>query len=296
MKKKVATPFLKWAGGKKQLIYEIEKYYPFKDRKILKYAEPFIGGGAVLFDILNRFEIKEAYISDINKELIITYEIIKNYLNDLIIILNKYQEEYWKADDIKRKEIYLERREEFNKLKSQNNNNTVKAALFIFLNKTCFNGLYRENKKGYFNVPIGQYKKPTICDEENLRIVSEKLKKVEIKFASYEESYDFIDEKTFVYLDPPYRPLNKTSCFTSYTKYDFTDKEQIELAEYIHKLDEKGAKILLSNSDPKNYNKEDNFFDELYSDYRIEKVLGNRMINSNGENRKKIGEILVRNY
>lgn len=298
MNTKVVKPFLKWAGGKKQLISEIQKYYPFDNRNIKKYAEPFIGGGAVLFDILNKYEIDDVYISDVNKELIITYNTVKNYSRELISILKEYQEEYYKATETKRKEIYLEKRQEFNILKQQNDtkNNVVQAALMIFLNKTCFNGLYRENKKGYFNVPMGNYKNPLICDEENLRIASEKLKKVSIHLVSYEKSYDFIDEKTFVYLDPPYRPLNKTSSFTSYTKDNFTDKEQLELAEYVSKLNKKGAKILLSNSDPKNYDENDNFFDEIYSEYKINRILATRMINSKAEKRGQISEILISNF
>jgi len=139
-------------------------------------------------------------------------------------------------------------------------NNTKKAALFIFLNKTCFNGLYRVNKKGEYNVPMGAYKNPKICDEENLKNVSLALKNVKIIYADYRESESFIDEKTFVYIDPPYRPLNITSSFTSYTENDFSDKEQIELANYIDSLNEKGAKVVISNSDPKNTNENDNFF------------------------------------
>ena len=293
-----AKPFLKWAGGKKQLIQEIEKFYPFETKNIKKYAELFIGGGAVLFDVLNKFDIEEIYISDVNREIINTYEVIKFNLEELIEILKKYQEEYSQANDEKRREIYLMKREKFNELKTffKNEKKIEKSALMIFLNKTCFNGLYRENKKGYFNVPIGSYKNPLICDEENLRAVSKKLKKVKINLCSYENSLTFIDNKTFVYLDPPYRPLSSTSNFTSYTKDNFTDKEQLELAEYVNKINEKGAKILLSNSDPKNCNENDNFFDEIYSKYNIKRVSATRMINSKASNRKPINEILISNF
>ncbi|MBQ3438165.1 MAG: DNA adenine methylase [Fusobacterium sp.] len=293
-----AKPFLKWAGGKKQLIQEIEKFYPFETKNIKKYAELFIGGGAVLFDVLNKFDIEEIYISDVNREQINTYEVIKFNLEELIEILKKYQEEYSQANDEKRREIYLMKREKFNELKTffKNEKKIEKSALMIFLNKTCFNGLYRENKKGYFNVPIGSYKNPLICDEENLRAVSKKLKKVKINLCSYENSLTFIDNKTFVYLDPPYRPLSSTSNFTSYTKDNFTDKEQLELAEYVNKINEKGAKILLSNSDPKNCNENDNFFDEIYSKYNIKRVSATRMINSKASNRKPINEILISNF
>ena len=166
----------------------------------------------------------------------------------------------------------------------------------IFLNRTCFNGLYRVNKKGLFNVPMGDYKNPKICDEENLINISEKLKNVDIIHGDYKKSYDFIDENTFVYFDPPYRPLNQTSSFTSYTEYTFGDKEQVEFSEYFKLLNEKGAKLLLSNSDPKNENIEDNFFDDLYKEFDISRIEASRAINSNGGKRGKITEILVNNW
>ena len=174
--------------------------------------------------------------------------------------------------------------------------NSTGYNLFIFLNKTCFNGLYRVNKKGEFNVPMGAYKNPKICDKENLKNVAMALKNVKIVYADYRESKDFIDEKTFVYIDPPYRPLNLTSSFTSYTENDFSDKEQIELAEYIDVLNKKGAKIVMSNSDPKNNNTDDNFFDELYKNYNINRVKATRMLNSNASLRGAINELLITNY
>lgn len=293
-----AKPFLKWAGGKKQLISEIEKYYPFKDKSIKKYVEPFIGGGAILFDILNKYELEEIYISDINKELINTYEVIKNNLEYLLILLRQYQEEYENISDDFRKKYYEEKRKLFNELKKIENTDRKieRASLFIFLNKTCFNGLYRENKEGYFNVPIGKYKNPLICDEKNLKTISNKLKKVNINLGSYENSIDFIDKETFVYLDPPYRPLTKTSNFTSYTKFEFADNEQIKLSKYFQMIDKKGAKVLLSNSDPKNYDENDNFFEILYNGYKIKRIFATRMINSKAENRKKITELLISNF
>ena len=169
------------------------------------------------------------------------------------------------------------------------------AALMIFLNKTCFNGLYRVNKKGDFNVPMGNYKMPKICDEENLINISQKLKNVNIVYGDYKNSYNFIDENTFVYFDPPYRPLNKTASFTSYTEFSFEDREQKELSEYFELLNKKNAKLLLSNSDPKNENIDDDFFDELYKNFIIKRVKSQRAINSKGTNRGKITEILVSN-
>ena len=288
-------PFLKWAGGKGQLIDKIEKFYPF-DNKINKYAEPFIGGGAVLFDILNKFELEKIYISDVNFELLNCYKVIKEKVKELINELKVFEDRFLVKVKEDRKEYYYAKREQFNKLKLENNNEEVKrAALMIFLNRTCFNGLYRVNKKGLFNVPMGDYKNPKICDEENLINISEKLKNVDIIHGDYKKSYDFIDKNTFVYFDPPYRPLNQTSSFTSYTEYTFEDEQQIELSKYFKLLNKKGAKLLLSNSDPKNENIEDNFFDDLYKGFDINRIEANRAINSNGGKREKITEILVSN-
>lgn len=297
IKGKVVKPFLKWAGGKGQLIKEIEHYYPFND-VITKYAEPFVGGGAVLFDILSKYNIKEIYISDINAELINTYLIIKHRINDLIGLLMEYQKSYIELDAEKRKVYYLRMRQKFNdlKIKSDKTENITKAALMIFLNKTCFNGLYRVNKKGLFNVPMGSYKNPLICDERNLRAVSYKLQQAEIVCGSYKESAGFIDKHTFVYLDPPYRPLTKTSNFTAYTETPFTDAEQIELANFVGKIDKKGAKIVISNSDPKNANEDDEFFDNIYGKYNIKRVEAKRAINRNSDSRGKITEILISNF
>ena len=291
-------PFLKWAGGKGQLLKEIEKYYPFECGKITKYAEPFVGGGAVLFDILNKYELNEIYISDINTDLINTYSIIRDEIDELIEILSVMQCEYLSLNDDERKIYYINQRDKFNELKVCNDIgiNIVKAALMIFLNKTCFNGLFRVNKKGAFNVPIGSYKKPMICDENNLRAVSLKLQNVKIICGDYRNSSDFIDENTFVYFDPPYRPLTETSSFTAYTQNSFSDNEQIELAKFVDKMSKKGAKIVISNSDPKNTNQYDDFFDNIYSSHTIKRVDAVRMINSNSDSRGKIKELLISNF
>lgn len=291
-------PFLKWAGGKTQIISEIEKYYPFKNTTINKYAEPFVGGGAVLFDILNKYNLKEVYISDINADLINTYNTIRNNIESMIDMLSTMQTEFIPMNTEDRKSYYIKKRERFNELKLNCNEtiNIEKAALMIFLNKTCFNGLYRVNKNGEFNVPIGRYNNPTICDEENLKSVSEKLKNVTIICGDYRKSADFIDKDTFVYFDPPYRPLTKTSNFTSYTENAFDDKSQIELASYVDILHKKGAKILVSNSDPKNINTDDTFFDEMYASYFIRRVDASRVINSKSQARGKIKELLITNF
>ena len=291
-------PFIKWVGGKGQLLPEINKLYPIElGKNITKYAEIFLGGGAVLFDILSKYKLDEVYISDKNLELINTYKSIRDNVDILIKSLKEMEEQYIPLDNENRKDYYYKKREEYNSLKINiEENNIEKAVLFIFLNKTCFNGLYRVNKKGEFNVPIGTYKKPKICDEENLKNVSMALKKVKIVYADYRESEEFIDNKTFVYIDPPYRPLNITSSFTSYTENDFSDEEQIELAEYINVLNKKGAKIVISNSDPKNNDIDDNFFDKLYKNYNINRVKATRMLNSNASLRGAINELLITNY
>ena len=291
-------PFIKWVGGKGQLLPEINKLYPIElGKNINKYAEIFLGGGAVLFDILSKYKLDEVYISDKNLELINTYKSIRDNVVILIKSLKEMEEQYIPLNNEDRKIYYYEKREEYNSLKINSEmNNIEKAILFIFLNKTCFNGLYRVNKKGKFNVPMGAYKKPKICDEENLKNVSLTLRNVKIVYADYRESEKFIDDKTFVYIDPPYRPLNITSSFTSYTENDFNDKEQIELAEYINVLNKKGAKIVISNSDPKNNDIDDNFFDKLYKNYNINRVKATRMLNSNASLRGAINELLITNY
>lgn len=293
---KESKPFLKWAGGKGQLLKEIAKYYPFTDSNLTKYAEPMVGGGAVLFDILNKYDLKDVYISDSNFELMNTYTVVRDNVNELVNLLDTIQTEFIPLDDDGRKEYYYAKRERFNLLKLKKDASIELAALMIFLNKTCFNGLYRVNKKGLFNVPMGSYKNPLICDERNLKEVSKKLQKVTIVCGDYTEAKDFIDEHTFVYIDPPYRPLNDTAGFTAYTETAFGDAQQIELARFINEIDKKGAKIVLSNSDPKNEKEDDTFFDDLYSDYTIARVNAVRMINSDSKNRGKIKELLISNF
>lgn len=299
MKKVQLKPFIKWAGGKGQLINYIRNTYP-KDLggNVNKYAEPFVGGGAVFFDILSNYKLSFMYISDINAELINSYRIIRDNVEELIGMLSVYQSKYLTADAENRKKIYYKKRERFNDIKINGDEsiNIEKAALFIFLNKTCFNGLYRVNRSGGFNVPMGAYKNPLICDADNLRNISAALQKVTIVCGDYKESEKFIDQNTFVYFDPPYRPLTNTANFTAYTENIFDDKAQIELSNYVKLLGRKGAKVVVSNSDPKNSDVEDLFFDNLYINHRIDRVQASRMINCNGELRGKINELLIVNY
>lgn len=291
-------PFLKWAGGKGQLLKEIEKQYPFYDNNIKKYVEPFVGGGAVFFDILNKYDLESIYISDTNDDLINAYRTIKYNSLELIELLKIMENEYLDKDKVRRKQYYLEKRQIFNdlKIKKSNEFNILKASYLIFLNRTCFNGLYRVNSKGLFNVPMGSYKNPQICDEKNIIAISNKLKRVEIKCADFKDSEDFIDENTFVYFDPPYRPITKTANFTAYTSNEFNDNNQIELANFVKKIDKKGAKFVLSNSDPKNTDEEDNFFDNLYSEFKIRRVEAKRMINSDSKKRGNVKELLISNF
>ena len=197
-----------------------------------------------------------------------------------------------------RKSYYMAKRERFNALKINVDEsvNIEKATLMIFLNKTCFNGLFRVNKKGFFNVPMGSYKNPTICDEKNLKEVSQKLQKVTVVCGDYRMSKDFIDEHTFVYFDPPYRPLTDTASFTAYTENLFNDDSQKELANFVDELNKKGAKIVVSNSDPKNSNTKDDFFDNIYSAHKIKRVEATRMINCNKESRGRIKELIISNF
>jgi len=291
-------PFLKWAGGKNQLLSEIEKYYPFGDGSITKYAEPFVGGGAVLFDILSKYSLDSVYISDVNFDLINTYISIRDKVDALIDLLSVLQNEYLKRDSENRRDYYLDRRCDFNSLRStQKGVESIKrAALMIFLNKTCFNGLYRVNRMGSFNVPSGIYKTPKICDEENLRAVADKLKNVEIVCDDFKASATFVDKHTFVYFDPPYRPLTVSSSFTSYTEIGFDDENQIELANFVKELSKTGAKVVVSNSDPKNVDVNDDFFDSMYSFCKIKRVEAARMINSKGDARGKVKELLISSF
>ena len=294
-------PFVKWAGGKNKLIPQMEQYYPkeLKENKIDVYIEPFVGGGAILIDILKKYNIKKAYAFDINKNLINCYNIIKDKIESLVLELKKLEEEYLKLDDENRKEYYYDIRKKYNSINIENENEALeKTTYFIFLNKTCFNGLYRENRRGQFNVPIGKYKNPTIFDEENLIELSKLIKNVTFINGDYRESYKYIEENTFIYFDPPYRPINKTSSFTSYSKEDFNDENQKKLGEYFRKINDNNSnvKLMLSNSNPKNNNEKDDFFEQIYNGFKINEIKANRMINSNKEKRGKISELLIINY
>ena len=294
----IIKPFVKWAGGKGSLISQLTNFYPFelKDGIIEKYVEPFVGGGAVLIDILQKYDVKEAYAFDINKDLINCYNVIKAKVEELIKELEIKEKNFLKLEYEDRQKYFYDIRKKYNSYCLKENLDVKRASEFIFLNRTCFNGLYRVNKNGEFNVPCGKYRNPTICDYKNLRDLSKLLQNVVFQYGDYKKSKEYIDENTFVYFDPPYRPLSVTSAFTSYTKEDFDDENQKELAKYYKELDLKNAKLMLSNSNPKNTNKEDDFFEEIYKGFNINEVSAKRMINSNSKGRGEISELLITNY
>ena len=293
---KIAKPFVKWAGGKAQLLNEIDNAIPNhikQDR--FTYIEPFVGGGAVLFWILQKYpDIEQAVINDINTDLTNSYQTIKENVEDLISILQEWEKEYHSLKDKPeiKKEYYYSKRELFN---SRTSDKTTQTALFIFLNRTCFNGLYRVNRKNEFNVPIGSYKTPMICDEDNLRAVNQILQKVTILNGDFEETLKYAEQETIFYFDPPYKPLSNTSSFNSYTKDEFDDNEQIRLAKFCEKIDLLGFNWILSNSDVKGKNPNDNFFDDLYRDFNIKRVMARRNINSNPNKRGELTELLITN-
>lgn len=291
-----AKPFIKWVGGKSQLVDEIKILISSQGGgKCKKYAEPMIGGGAIFFNIASLPNFNEFYISDINPKLINTYSVIQHNVEDLITELQKLSVAFLSKSTDEQKTFYYSIRDSFNNIELAENTSVNKASEFIFLNRTCFNGLYRENRNGKFNVPMGKYKNPLICDSENLERVSKLLQNVVIKCGDYSLSNTFIDKDTLVYFDPPYRPISKTANFTSYNATFFNDNEQNRLFEFVNEIHKKGANFILSNSDPKNTNSADNFFDDLYKDYNIKRVLASRMINSKSDKRGQISELLIYN-
>ncbi len=290
-------PFLKWVGGKGQLIPTFEGYLPahLTQRDDITYIEPFVGGGAMLFYMLQHFPgIQRAVINDINPDLIGVYKTVQNSVEELIQVLTEQERAYHALPSSEAQQnFFYQVRERYNEKQLSLVEN---SACFIFLNKTCFNGLYRVNSKGAFNVPFGKYKNPLICDQATLRSDSKLLSSVEILCGDFEQTRNYITDNTFFYFDPPYRPLNATSCFKSYAKEAFNDKEQIRLRDYADELTKQGCDVMLSNADCRAVHPEDTFLDELYSEYIIERVWASRAINSNGAKRGKLLELLIRNY
>ena len=292
-----AKPFIKWVGGKSQLIEQLDAQLPadFGNWENVTYIEPFVGGGAMLFYMLQRYpNIQHAIINDINPDLAICYRTVRDNPNQLIESLRDIESAYFALQsEEERKEFFMAVRDRYNEKNLDPIENTTK---FFFLNRTCFNGLYRVNKKGLFNVPFGKYSNPTICDPETILKDSGLLQRVEILNGDFEWTFEYAQDNTLFYFDPPYRPLSDTSSFNNYTKEAFNDDEQIRLKKYCDRINDAGFKFMLSNSDCKSVNGEDNFFDVLYAAYQIERVWASRNINSNPSKRGELTEILVRNY
>ena len=275
-KEETLQPFLKWVGGKRQLLPEIRKHYPADYNT---YYEPMVGGGAVLFDLTP----KKAVISDVNPDLIEAYTVIRDSLPELIQSLQKHSNTQEYFYEIRA----LDRNEELFKSLTP----VERVSRLIYLNRTCFNGLYRVNKSGFFNVPFGKYKNPKILNEEGLTSVSKFLNEndIQIKHADFAMAIEETAKGDFVYIDPPYDPVSKTASFTSYSKLDFDKQEQVRIKENLDKLHKKGCKVLLSNSAT-------DFIKDLYKDYDVMIVRASRNINSVASKRGKIDEVLIKNY
>lgn len=292
-----AKPFIKWVGGKGQLIEQLEALLPadFDKWENVTYIEPFVGGGAMLFYMLQQHSnIKSAIINDINEDLTTCYKVVRDNPKELVSSLTEIQKEYYslKSEDI-RKQFFLLMRDEFNKKVHDSIRNTT---LFFFLNRTCFNGLYRVNKSGLFNVPFGKYETPTICDPITIYADSEVLQNVEIMTGDYQKTFEKAHGNTLFYFDPPYRPLSNTSSFNDYAKESFNDLAQERLKKFCDHIEKAGYYFMLSNSDCYNTPLRDRFFEDLYLEYIIERVWASRNVNANPTKRGKLQEILVHNY
>ena len=293
-----AKPFLKWAGGKSQLLSQLAAHLPKQiQEEPFTYIEPFVGGGAMLFYMLQHFgNIKKVVINDVNEDLILTYQIVKDEVEALIENLEKLEKNYLDlVSQEERSRLFYEIRERYNQ---HIDSRTERASQLIFLNKTCFNGLYRVNKRGNFNVPFGKYANPSICNAEVLRADSQLLQRanIEIFQGDYEQTIEHVEGLTFVYLDPPYRPLDATSSFTAYAKGNFNDDNQRQLADFCKRLTEKECFWMESNADCSAKNPDDTCFEDLYRSCRIERVNAARFINANPNKRGKLTELLIMNY
>lgn len=299
-----AHPFLKWAGGKRQLLEQLKYYFPaeLESGLITRYVEPFVGSGAVFFDLFQAFDVREYLIADVNPELILVYQTIQQQVDRLIKQLQIIENDYLVLSEAERREFYYQIRKQYNRQRSSVNYAKFhftwveRAASMLFLNRTGYNGLFRLNSKGEFNVPCGRYKNPRILDAENLRNASTILNQVSIQYGDFEEVADFVDANTLVYFDPPYRPLSETAHFTSYSETPFDDHQQLRLADFFRQLDAQGAKLMLSNSDPRNIDPQDDFFDQAYQGFRIERLQAKRNINRDPSKRGPISELLILNY
>jgi len=299
-----ARPFLKWAGGKRQLLDQMQAYFPaeLQDGQITRYVEPFLGSGALFFKIMQSYPIRECLLADINHEMILVYKTIQQDVNSLIDSLGEIENRYSQLNQDQRREYYYRIREQYNLQRTSiqmvefEPNWVLRSAYMIFLNRTGYNGLFRVNSSGEFNVPFGRYQHPRILDRDNLHLVAALLQNVSLRYGDFEMIAEFVNEKTLVYFDPPYRPLSPTAHFTSYSSGRFDDQQQLRLAGFYRSLDEQGGKLMLSNSDPHNVDPLDNFFERAYQGFRINRLNARRNINRDAEKRGRISELLILNY
>lgn len=287
------------------MLPQLRGHYPpgITSGEIMRYVEPFLGGGAVFLDVMQRSSVNEAYLFDINPELIVAYTAVQRDPQRLIELLAEYRDRYAGLDEAGRSQFFYAVRRHYNEQKTAITFATFspawveRGADLIFLNKTCYNGLFRVNAAGHFNTPHGRYIKPEIFDADNLLAVSHVLQRASLHLGGYEACAEVVDANTFVYFDPPYRPISRTANFNSYAADRFGDEQQRSLAALFARLHtETGAGLMLSNSDPMNIDPNDHFFDDLYASFNVRRVKASRMINSMVRGRGKITEILVTNY
>ena len=305
MRNVLARPFLKWAGGKTQLLRQFEPFFPKELRQglLTRYFEPFLGGGAVFFHLTGRYNFHTVRLSDINPDLIALYTLVRDRTEALIEVLASLRDTYLRKNENGQRRFYYECRDEYNAFSSCSrrlDDRLRKGALTIFLNKTCYNGLFRLNSRGLFNSPYGRHRNKRVYNEANLRTAGLALRNAELSATDFRRTASLVaagdPRASFVYLDPPYRPLSATAGFTAYHSNAFNEKDQRDLATLFRKLDASGAKVMLSNSDPKNENPSDRFFEELYSGFTFRRVAARRMINSNAGKRGAIKELVITNY
>ncbi|NJL03590.1 MAG: DNA adenine methylase [Chloroflexaceae bacterium] len=297
-------PFLKWAGGKSRLLKQITDYLPpeLKQGRVRRYIEPFVGGGAMLLYMASHYQVAELVICDLNPELILCYQVIRRDVACLIDRLAELEQAYLHAHPICREEMFYSVRQQLNHNRRQLSFQHYtaawieRAAQIIFLNHTCFNGLYRLNASGDFNVPFGKYTQPRVYHASNLHTIARLLQDALILQGDFQACAPYVDRHTFVYFDPPYRPISRTASFTSYAQADFRDEEQHRLARFFRGMHTRGARLMLSNSDPKNIDPHDAFFDDLYAGFAMHRVIAGRVINVRSDRRGQISELLITNY
>ena len=291
-------PFLKWAGGKDRLFNQLRQYLPIELSQVQNYYEPFLGSGAVFFNLVQNFSFKNVILSDINEELILVYKVIQNNVGELMQMIDQYKHKYSRLSDIDKEKFYYEMRNSYNIQRFNINHKKYsdtwipRAAQMIFLNKTCYNGLYRQNIRGEFNVPFGKNYNPTIYSPINMELIAQLFNNVEIKTTDFESILNAVEDNSFIYLDPPYRPITKTANFTDYYKSGFTEKDNKRLMNSLNILNKRKIKFMLNNSFPLN----DNYLAEYYSNYNVSVISANRIMSSIPDRRCKVSEIVVTNY